>query len=163
MGTPRKRRNLRQNQKWRKTTEEEETTPYDTTWNSLLQLAHRFKIFRLSSTTTHRAEVRLASLPGLSADLDEVATRKIAKVICLASLEEEPIFTAAMLGERQTFRAHCISALVAVRSSPLPDGSAPYLDLQNEQHLTTKSTLEPRCLNPTTNRCPRTGHITAHF
>ena len=41
---------------------------------------------------------------------DTRAIEIISTAICLASMENWPIFTAALLGEKETFQAHCLSA-----------------------------------------------------
>ena len=89
-------------------------------WKSMLQLARQFEIFRLPPKTTQQAANRLARLIETTAELDKPAIETLSTAICLVSLENQPIFTAAMLGEEQTFKAHCLSAIASKATGAPP-------------------------------------------
>ena len=87
-------------------------------WKTMLQLARHFKICCLPPTTTQQAEIRLARLIEVT-EPDKSAIEILSTAICLASLDNQPILIAAILGEERTFRAHCLSA-IALKATGFP-------------------------------------------
>ena len=80
----------------------------------MLRMAQqKFKIFRLPQETKRQAKNRLKHQVQIKTSRDTWAVDMISTAICLASIPDWPIFTAALLGEKETFRAHCISAFAA--------------------------------------------------
>ena len=80
----------------------------------MLRMAQqKFKIFRLPQETKRQAKNRLKHQVEVKTSRDTWAVDMISTAICLASIPDRPIFTAALLGEKETFRAHCISAFAA--------------------------------------------------
>ena len=83
-------------------------------WTTMLQQARKLKIFRLSAATAANAKTHLTHVTGDENTgqnaQDTRAIEIISTAICLASLDNWPIFTAALLGEKETFQAHCLSA-----------------------------------------------------
>ena len=60
----------------------------------------------------------------------------IATAICPASIPDRPIFTAALLGEKRTFKAHCISAVAAaIRDTSKKQEPKPSLWTEEFEHL----------------------------
>ena len=68
----------------------------------MLQLAQQAKIFRPPPSTTEAARSRMTRLVEISPELD---VDMISTTVCLASLSNRPIFTAAIHGDRKTFKA----------------------------------------------------------
>ena len=89
-------------------------------WTTMLRLAQRkFKIFRLPAATKTQTKNRLQQQVKVRTSRDTWAVDMIATTICLASLPDRPIFTAALLGEKDTFKAHCVSAVAATMKDRL--------------------------------------------
>ena len=86
----------------------------------MLRLAQqKFKIFRVPDATKRQAINRLRHQVKVKTSRDTWTVDMIATAICLASIPDRPIFTAALLGEQETFRAHCVSAFAAtIRDRP---------------------------------------------
>ena len=91
----------------------------------MLQLAQRAKIFRIPTGDVDNVRIRMIRTIGKDSTIDERSLEMISRILCLSSTDNRLIFSAAALGEKEAFKAHCVAATAtttkAKNPAPIPE------------------------------------------
>ena len=87
----------------------------------MLTLARQANIFHLPESIAETARNRLTRMTENSPGLDARVANMVSTTVCLATLDNRPIFTAALLGQKDTFTAHCLAAIPATINTSATD------------------------------------------